>query len=161
MQGVACEELLAKHAYRSSSANSAHYEMGRIVIRLDAPWHPPVGRMVDLARPFHAYRFMRSHLIEIFSKTIKLSLLRPQTARRWDRCFLLQRAVHPLVYAILLGLARLYQFRIDAKLDEPHRQLGKTCESVRGERCAVVHSNTIGKPVGPENVPEMLERLLQ
>ena len=117
MKCVAHEELLAKDAYRSRAANPAHNVMGWIVVRLDTPWHSPARWLVEFSGSFHAYRFMRPHLVEVFSKAIELPLLCLHAAGRRDRSLLLERTMHPLVSAILLRFPRLDQLGVDPQLD--------------------------------------------
>ncbi len=60
---------------------------------------------------------MRAHLVELLPKSIKPALLRRQAPGWRDRCFLLQRAVHSLMYAVLLRFPRFDQFRVNPQLD--------------------------------------------
>lgn len=97
---------------------------------------------------------MRTLLVELLRKPVEFLLLRSQAAARRDGRLLLQRAVHPLAYPILLRLPGSFpglirqdrQLGIDSKLDEPHRQLREPCQGVGCERYAFVGSDAIGQP---------------
>lgn len=57
-----------------------------------------------------------------------------------------ERAVHPLVRAVLFGVARYDPFDPDAKPDPPQRQRGKPCQTRRSERAAVVRAVATSSP---------------
>ena len=161
VQRVADEHLAAKHPNGAVTAHSPHQVVGRIVVGLDALGHASGRGLVDLRRSLHAQRFVRADLVELLAKAVELLLLTSQAAGGRDGCFLLQRAVHPLVDPVLLRFPGFNQLGVDAQLDEPHRQLGEPCQGAGGEGRAIVGADAVGEPVGLKEAPEVLDGPLE
>ena len=104
---------------------------------------------------------MRALPIELLPEPIELALLPSQTAGGRDGGLLLERAVHPLVDAILLWLPRLNELGVDPQLDEPYRQLREPRQGVGCKRYAVIRPDAVGQPVDLKKPFEMGETLLQ
>jgi hypothetical protein len=77
---------------------------------------------------------VRTLLVELLPKPIELPLLGSQATGRRDGGFLLEGTVHALVHPVLVRLAWLDQFRENAQLENPHRQLLQTRQGVGGKR---------------------------
>lgn len=90
---------------------------------------------------------MRTFLIELFAKTIELMLLRATGSSGRPGGFCLERAMHPLVPAVLLRLARLDQLGKDAKSHPPSREAGQPRKRLCCEGHAVVGTDAARHPV--------------
>jgi hypothetical protein len=55
--------------------------------------------------------------------------------------------IEPLLGAVLLGFARRDALKLDAELDEAHRQRAQAADPGAGERRAIVASNALGQPI--------------
>ena len=88
---------------------------------------------------------MRTKLVIFCLKAIELALLSPPVGGWWARRLRLQRAMHPLVATVLLRLARLDQFRKDAKPYPPSRQARQARQRDGGKRYAVVSADALGQ----------------
>ncbi len=77
---------------------------------------------------------MGAFFIELLAEVIEASLLAPQRGGRRPRGLLLERLVHPLVPAILLGVSGLDQFGIDAQPNPPDREATESSDGSGGER---------------------------
>ena len=123
--------------------------MGRDPLR-----HRSAGRPVELSWHLHFQGFVRTLLVELLPKPVEFLLLRSQAAARRNDRLLLQSAVHPLAYPILLRflgsipclIRQDRQLEIDSKLEEPHRQLREPRQGVGCERHAFVGPDAIGQP---------------
>src|SRR2546422_243927 len=80
-------------------------------------------------------------------KPIEAPLLGGERASRGPRGLGLERLVHPLVPAILLGVGRLDELGLNAEPDPPDRERREPSQRVRGERRAVVRADPLGQPV--------------
>src|SRR6266849_1973006 len=81
---------------------------------------------------------MRPFVIELVTEVIEALLLMGQGGGRRIRGFGLERLVHPLMAAVLLGLARLDALRPDAQLDPPDPEPAKPARTERGEGGAII-----------------------
>jgi len=148
MQGVADEDLVAKHPDGAIAADAADEEVGRVVVGLDPPGHRAQRCLVDLRRPLHVQCFVGTVFVELLAEAVQLPLLGWQAAGRRDGGLLLERAVYALVDGLLLGPAGLDELGIDAELDEPDGEGGEPGQGAGGEGRAVVGSDAVGDPVG-------------
>src|SRR5450432_1470597 len=90
------------------------------------------------------------------SEAIVNSLLRDGLVLRRVRGLRLERAVHPFVTPVLLGMAWLRALGRDSELDPPDAQGGQTADPRRRERHAVVAADVLGKPELSEHALEHL-----
>src|SRR5262249_56641773 len=86
---------------------------------------------------------------ELLREDIEAPLLRSQTAGRGPRGLGLQRAMHPLMAAVLIGPARLDELWQDTEPHPPRRELGQATQRGGGERHAVVTANARRQPTLP------------
>ncbi len=101
-------------------------------------------------RRLHLQRFVRPLFVVLAPESIECSLLRPPVRRRWRRCLLLQRAMHPLVPPVLFRMARRDPLRHDPQLHPPHRQPRQPRNRSRRKRRPVVGSNRPRQPALPK-----------
>ena len=80
--------------------------------------------------------------IELVEEVVEAGLLL-QGVHAWGPgCFLLQGEMHALVAAVLLGMAWLDAFDVDAEAEPPNRKLGEVEEGIgTGEGDAIVGAN--------------------
>ena len=90
---------------------------------------------------------MRTHRIVFLAKEIEALLLPAAGRCRWSRGRSLERPVHALVSAVLLGGRGLDQLGIDPEADPPATQLRKPRECSRGEGHAVVSAENLRESV--------------
>ena len=86
---------------------------------------------------------MGTDLIVLLTKPIECALLRSEARSRRPAHFRLERAVHPLVAAVLVGTTRENSFRANAEMDPPDREARKPTWRQRGERSTVVGANRV------------------
>lgn len=86
----------------------------------------------------HVERFVRADLVVLVSPAAESEALRlPIAGRRRSRVGL-ERAVHPFVPPVLLGVAHLDALRENAQLNPPHAEAREPRDRSRGERRSVV-----------------------
>jgi len=117
LQGIADEDLVAKHADSAVAAYPADQKVGRVVVGLDAAGHGSGGGAVELGRPLHVQALVRAEVVGLLAEVVELALLGREAAPGRDGGIPLERAVHPLVHPVLLRLPRLDQLGVDPKLD--------------------------------------------
>ena len=70
----------------------------------------------------HTKGLMGSFGVVLFSEHVESFLLFSEVLLRRNGCFLFQGKMHSLVFAVLLGFARLYLFRVNSQFDPPDRE---------------------------------------
>src|SRR2546421_1032798 len=83
--------------------------------------------------------------VETISKPIKASLLCRERPSRGPRGLCFERAMHPLVPAVLLGMGGLDQLGMNAEADPPHRERRESAEGTGSKRRAVIGANPLGQ----------------
>jgi hypothetical protein len=73
---------------------------------------------------------MRALVIELLTETLEAPLLGLKAACRRARSLGFQRAMHPLMAAVLLGMARRDSLQRDPQLQSPHRQRRQTTDAI-------------------------------
>src|ERR1700716_3412743 len=127
-------------------ADLAHRRFGR-VIRLGKPRRHDARRgLVDARRHALAKRLMRPFFVVVAHKCGKATGLSRAGWRRWPHGFQ-KREVKALVSAVLLRMARIDPFMLDAELDPPHRQRRQAGGPGRGERRAVVGADHLRQAI--------------
>src|SRR5439155_1453803 len=122
--------------------------------RLEAPVDAR-GARVDDRGHLHAQRLMRALLVVALDEGIEARLLLEHVRLGRPRRLSLQREMHPLVPAVLLGLARLDALDANAEPQPPHRQFAQPVERMpRRKGHPVVGANRTWEP-------EVLERPLE
>ena len=110
---------------------------------------------VELGRWHLADRLVRPLVVVLVAEAVEGRLLGLEARRRRSRRLCLQRAVHPLVAAILLRMAGLDEDRLDAELDPPDRQPRQPSRRRRtGERRAAIGQDRPRQPVGRKGLLE-------
>ncbi|MNR16069.1 hypothetical protein D3C85_1326390 [compost metagenome] len=77
-------------------------------------------------------------MVVVLAEAFKADLLAGQVRRRWADSRQLERAVHTLVAAVLLGAAQGNSLRQNAQPQPPDRQPGQAGAPLGNERRAVV-----------------------
>ena len=79
--------------------------------------------------------------VELSPETVEASLLTAQGGGRRSRRLLLERLVHPLVAAILLGVAGFDELGGDAQADPPNGEAAQSADGRRRKGHTVVGTN--------------------
>ena len=88
---------------------------------------------------------MRALLVVAIDEVVEARLLLQHVLRGGLGSLLLEREVHALVAAVLLGVAGTDALDADAQAQPPHREFGEIEETVRtGERHAIVGPDRLG-----------------
>src|SRR5690349_15754782 len=90
---------------------------------------------------------MRPFGVEVVTELIEALLLLLEGLLRRTCGLGLQRAMHPLVSAVLFGMSWHNPLDADAKTNPPERQSGESAQARRAERTAVVRENGPRKAV--------------
>src|SRR5579871_902427 len=118
--------------------------IGNIAARLD---ERPGRRAIELGRLALAQRLVRPLMVELVAESIETALLVGNVGRGRPAGLGLEGAVHALMAAILLRLARPYPLEPDAHPGPSRRQPGQAARAGRGEGCAVVAADCGRQPV--------------
>ena len=119
----------------------------------------PRRRGVDLARAFHAERFVRSFVVELFDERVEPGLLLKEISAGGTRRLLFQCQVHALMASVLLGMAGPNAFDRDAEAQPPDGEAGELKQAVRrSEGNAVIRANRQGQAAFPEQAFESGKR---
>jgi hypothetical protein len=113
-------DAIALPADAAVLADESDLEVTGVLDLRKLPRELPQRRAVGRRRRFLAEPFVRSLFVVLAAECVEAGLLRTEVAARRPRCLGLQRLVHALVPAVLLGMRRLDQLGIDAETDPPH-----------------------------------------
>ena len=110
------------------------------------PWRfhlpiDPLGAPIQALRRHLSQGLVRSLPVELSHPGVKTLLLRCRAVSRWSGRFGFQRAMHPLVPAILLRPTRRNVLHLDAQPQPPHTQGRQPTRPRRAKRRSVVHPN--------------------
>jgi hypothetical protein len=99
---------------------------------------------IVLRRRLLAQCFMRSLFVIDLAKPIECTLLQRRALARWPCCLCFQRAVHPLMSAIVFRMASAGPLETNAEANPPDRQLGEAGDGLGAERYPVVRADHLG-----------------
>jgi hypothetical protein len=88
-------------------------------------------------------RFVRAFVVELVEEAVESSLLSPAGGRWRPGGFGFQRTMHTFMAAVLFGVGRLDQLRVDAQSDPPDRESGEPSDRAGGEGRAVVGADDL------------------
>src|ERR1700674_4036339 len=94
---------------------------------------------------------MRSLFVVLPAEAVEGALLRAERTSRRLGGRRLERAVHPFLTAVLLGLARLDALRPYPELEEPPRELAQSTERNTGERDTIVSADRVRQSILTEH----------
>src|SRR6266404_1850607 len=111
---------------------------------LDLAGIAPGRGSIEPRRRHLAQGFVRPVVVEVVAEAVEADLLLGQARRRRTRCLGLERAMHALMPAVLLRLARINPLQPDAELDPVRRQPRQPASAVgERERAAVVGADGV------------------
>ena len=84
--------------------------------------------------------------VELSPETVEASLLTAQGGGRRSRRLLLERLVHPLVAAILLGVAGFDELGGDAQADPPNGEAAQSADGRRRKGTPLSERMMVGRP---------------
>ena len=88
------------------------------------------GWLIVRGRWLHAETLVGAFGVEFVAEGGEAPLLRAAVAGGWARGGRLEGVMHAFMSRVLLGMAGLDQFRLDAALEQPDAQLGEACKRV-------------------------------
>src|SRR5580698_5498073 len=113
-QGLADEHAFAAPSDLAGGAHTSDLVMGIVPGVVDPRWHRPGRGAPDLRGRRLLQRLVRTLLVEVLAKHVEAQLLFARARRSRLRRLGLQRAVHPLVLAVVLRRGRTTEMRLDA-----------------------------------------------
>src|SRR6185312_2958095 len=122
----------------ASVADVADIASVRIVRRAQAAIPGAPQWLIDACRRLLAQRLVRPFRVEDAAECVEAALLGASACRRRARSFFLERAMQPLVPAVLLRLAGRDPLRQHAGLDQLHGERRQAAGADPGERRPVV-----------------------
>src|SRR5215813_7156691 len=137
------KDQLARPFDLTVAAHAAHCNVLAIGRIRDPIRVGPRRRLIQQSRRLLSQRLVRPLRVVDRTEVVEPLLLCRQTGGRRRCRLLVERAVYPLVPAILLRLAGPDPLGPDAQLDPPHRQPRQSADPGRGKRRAVIRTDRL------------------
>src|ERR1700737_486256 len=127
--------------------DAAHPERGVVVDRRRCGWEGPAQSGETRGRSIQVDAFVGPVVVVHRTERIEASLLLTKAACLISREALLERAVHPFVAAVVLGITRDDEDRLHTELHQTHAEGREPAEAMSAEGRTVVAEQGIGQTV--------------
>ena len=138
---------VALESYASCLANAPDFEVAGVLHLRELRGVVAIGCGVARRGRFVVERLVRTLVVVLGTKAVKLALLATEVGCWRARGFLLERSVKALMATILLRRRGLNEFRPNAQTNPPNLQARETGDGLCGEGHSIVGANDLWETV--------------